>query len=157
VSQGFSFLPFNCTLPPYHSVTIRQTLDPYVEDVQYIASYEAKLAPEGQLDLSTIGIKFEPGRFFLITVRRTFHPVTLFLQPIHYDLQTEKGQMSYVPDSRTNIFDALFVEEALSYNPILTIVGTVLILYPTYSFITILFLRSKRSPSCVRSPLSKTP
>ena len=77
--KSVKVLPYDphwSSLTPFRSVTVRQTLDPYVKDVQYIASYETTLTPSGDLDLSTIGIGRE--RIFMMMVRRVFHQALLF-------------------------------------------------------------------------------
>jgi hypothetical protein len=100
-------------------------------DVQYFTYHEATLTPEGDLDLTTIGIPVEPGRMYKynITVCHSFHQTALFLQLLHYDPQTKGGLHAYGPLPETNTFTASDVNEALAYYPILTIVGTVSILH----------------------------
>jgi hypothetical protein len=56
------------------------------------------------------------------------------LQLIHYDLQTEGGLCAYSPIPGTNTFSADIVNEALSYYPILTIVGTVSVFHSASCF-----------------------
>ena len=47
------------------SITIRQTIDPYINDIQYIASCEVTLEPDGTLFMSTIGLG-KPGDNFVV-------------------------------------------------------------------------------------------
>lgn len=46
-------------------ITIRQTTDPYVDDIQYIAWNEVPLEPDGGLCMSTIGLG-QPGDNFFV-------------------------------------------------------------------------------------------
>ncbi len=51
-------------------ITVRQTVDPYVDDIQYIASREVPLERDGSLSMSKIGLGM-PGDKFI--VRRKFY------------------------------------------------------------------------------------
>jgi hypothetical protein len=46
-------------------VTVRQTIDPFVDDIQYTASREVILEPDGTLRMSTIGLG-KPGDNFVV-------------------------------------------------------------------------------------------
>ena len=46
-------------------ITVRQTTDPYVDDIQYIARHEVPLDPNGELHMSTIGLG-QPGDHFYV-------------------------------------------------------------------------------------------
>ena len=49
----------------YDSITVRQTLDPYVNDVQYFGSQETTLESNGDLCMSKLGLG-KPGDQFLV-------------------------------------------------------------------------------------------
>jgi hypothetical protein len=49
----------------YDSITVRQTLDPYVNDVQYFGSRETTLESNGDLRMSKLGLG-KPGDQFLV-------------------------------------------------------------------------------------------
>ena len=51
-------------------ITVRQTIDPYVNDIQYTTSREVTLEPDGTLYMSKIGLG-KPGENFI--VRHTFN------------------------------------------------------------------------------------
>jgi len=51
--------------PNRTTVTVHQTIDPYVNDIQYIASREVSLEPNGTLCMSTIGLG-KPGDNFVV-------------------------------------------------------------------------------------------
>jgi hypothetical protein len=46
-------------------ITVRQTLDPYVDDIQYIASCEVPLERDGSLSMSKISLGM-PGDKFIV-------------------------------------------------------------------------------------------
>jgi len=46
-------------------ITVRQTIDPYADNIQYIASRAVALEPDGRLCLSTIGLG-KPGNNFFV-------------------------------------------------------------------------------------------
>ena len=48
-------------------ITIRQTIDPFVDDIQYIRSCEVALEPDGRLSMSKVGLKLgRPGDNFVV-------------------------------------------------------------------------------------------
>ncbi len=46
-------------------ITVRQTVDPYVNDIEYIASREVCLESDGSLSLSKIGLGMPGDKFFV--------------------------------------------------------------------------------------------
>ncbi|KIM72538.1 hypothetical protein PILCRDRAFT_829686 [Piloderma croceum F 1598] len=64
-----------------HSIiTVRQTLDPYVNDVQYFGSRETTLESNGDLRMSKLGLG-KPGDQFLITWYEHSPPVVVTSWP----------------------------------------------------------------------------
>lgn len=49
------------------SISIRQTKDPYVEDIQYIAYSQAVTDEEGRLDMGDLGVG-EPGHVLKVSL-----------------------------------------------------------------------------------------
>jgi hypothetical protein len=70
---------YSPSIPPSSNrttVTVRQTTDPYVIDIQYIASREVTLEPNGTLCMSTIGLG-KPGDNFIVCHSFNFRPSQL--------------------------------------------------------------------------------
>ena len=68
-STNMHLWDFNCSpsflLTICDRITVRQTIDPYVNNIQYIASHEVLLEHDGSLSMSKIGLGL-PGDNFVV-------------------------------------------------------------------------------------------
>jgi len=60
-------------------ITVRQTIDPFSDDIQYIKSWEVALEPDGRLSMSKIGLGGKLGDNFVVRCDFNFGNI---VQPI---------------------------------------------------------------------------
>jgi hypothetical protein len=65
-------LPFN------NIITVRRTLDPYVDELEFVASSQVHLAPNGDLHMSELGFG-NPGDQFLVRWD-LLYPLLMFIR-----------------------------------------------------------------------------